>query len=192
LALYSDDAGQLVGTRSLFPHSFSTAVRQKTRWTHGIALSGWARLGWPTSPGGDALDRLAGLWMLWRDRRTLVSALAILAGYTALVVTLAVAVIAPQSAQPTAADPILRLLAVLMTIILCWRLVMRALFSMRMHGWQQGLLAIPRLFISNIVLVACSWRALVNYLHELSGRPVVWDKTLHHFPATMAAKVPRA
>lgn len=35
-----DHLGELVGTRSFFPGTIETSVRQKTRWIHGIALQG--------------------------------------------------------------------------------------------------------------------------------------------------------
>ena len=38
--------GSLIATRAYFPCTLDTAVRQKTRWIHGIALQGWDRLGW--------------------------------------------------------------------------------------------------------------------------------------------------
>ncbi|WP_320076663.1 glycosyltransferase [Novosphingobium ovatum] len=41
-----DIDGNLIGTRSYFPGTLNDAVRQKTRWIHGIALQGWDRLGW--------------------------------------------------------------------------------------------------------------------------------------------------
>lgn len=41
-------AGQrsMVGVRAHFPGTLDAAVRQKSRWITGIALSGWDRLGW--------------------------------------------------------------------------------------------------------------------------------------------------
>jgi adsorption protein B len=41
-----DAEGHLVGTRSYFPNTLVGAVRQKTRWMHGICLQSWDRLGW--------------------------------------------------------------------------------------------------------------------------------------------------
>ena len=53
--------GRLIATRAHFPDTLAAAVRQKTRWTHGLALQGWDRLGWQ----GNAIQR----WMTFRDRR---------------------------------------------------------------------------------------------------------------------------
>ncbi|MFV0644428.1 MAG: glycosyltransferase [Sphingomonadaceae bacterium] len=38
--------GRLIASRSYFPANLQQAVRQKTRWVHGIALQGWDRTGW--------------------------------------------------------------------------------------------------------------------------------------------------
>lgn len=180
--LLNDAAGRLIATRAYFPHRFDDAVRQKTRWMHGIALSGWDRLGWTVAPRADAVEVLTSWWMLWRDRRTMLSVLAMAAGYVALMLTLAVALAAPDAVQLASDDPAVRMLATIMTLVLLWRLMMRAIMTARVHGWQQGLVAIPRLFISNIVLVACGWRALRIYVATLRGAPLRWDKTAHHFP----------
>ncbi|MFA7441370.1 MAG: glycosyltransferase [Sphingomonadaceae bacterium] len=58
--------GELVATREYFPDTLEAAVRQKSRWLTGIALSGWDRLGWQGSR--------ATRWMLLRDRKGLLTA----------------------------------------------------------------------------------------------------------------------
>ena len=53
--------GDRVATRAFFAADLGAAIRQRTRWLHGIAFQGWDRLGW----NGD----LAEAWMRMRDRR---------------------------------------------------------------------------------------------------------------------------
>ena len=53
--------GRLVATRACFPDTLEGALRQKTRWVHGIAFQSWDRLGWRARP----MD----MWMRMRDRR---------------------------------------------------------------------------------------------------------------------------
>ena len=51
--------------REFFPGTLKTAIRQKSRWVIGIALQGWASIGWQ-----------GGFWtryMLLRDRKSLVT-----------------------------------------------------------------------------------------------------------------------
>ena len=54
-----------VATREFFPHTWSAALRQRTRWVMGIALQGWQRNGWWGKPGE--------VYWLWRDRKGLIA-----------------------------------------------------------------------------------------------------------------------
>ena len=56
--------GSPVATRELFPRTFRSARRQRTRWTTGIALQSWARNGW----GANWTDR----YWFWHDRKGLI------------------------------------------------------------------------------------------------------------------------
>jgi adsorption protein B len=62
-----------VATRAVFPLKFRQAVRQKTRWTIGIALQGWQNLGWQGS--------LSVRWNLFQDRKALLTTPANFLGY---------------------------------------------------------------------------------------------------------------
>jgi adsorption protein B len=53
------------------------AVRQKTRWMHGIAYQGWDRLGWS--------GRLGERWMRLRDRSGPLTALVLAAAFAGIV-----------------------------------------------------------------------------------------------------------
>ncbi len=64
---YRHANGRLVATRAYSPAELDLAVRQKTRWIHGIAFQGWDRLGWHGRP--------AEIWMRIRDRRGPLTAL---------------------------------------------------------------------------------------------------------------------
>lgn len=79
------DGGGLVAVRAHFPDTVRAAVRQKTRWQAGIALSGWQRLGWR---GGWA-ER----WMRFRDRRAILASLILTCGYAAFGLSLALAAV---------------------------------------------------------------------------------------------------
>lgn len=67
------DGRNLIATRAHFPDTLAAAVRQKARWTIGIALAGWDRLGWRQT--------WADNWMLVRDRRAPVATFVIVADY---------------------------------------------------------------------------------------------------------------
>jgi adsorption protein B len=77
LRLRGED-GRLIATRACFPAELDQAVRQKTRWIHGIALQGWDRLGWSAHP--------IEMWMRMRDRRGPMTAIVLAAAYLLLVI----------------------------------------------------------------------------------------------------------
>ncbi|MBO3704182.1 MAG: hypothetical protein J5W83_16880, partial [Candidatus Accumulibacter sp.] len=80
-----DDSGELVATGSFFPDRLDTAVRQKTRWIHGIAFQGWDRMGWSSRP--------IELWMALRDRRGPLTALVLAVAYILLMLDAVLAVL---------------------------------------------------------------------------------------------------
>ena len=171
LRLRTDD-GRLIATRAYFPDKLVTAVRQKTRWVHGIALQGWDRLGWQ----GNMLQR----WMTFRDRRGPLVAMLLFIGYL-LVVSGLVSAYTFRIGLSSAFEltPLLQGMLVFTLLGLLWRTGMRAVFTGREYGVAEGLRAIPRVIVSNIIAIMSGRRALVNYIGTLKGAPVVWDKTEH-------------
>ncbi len=166
----------VVASRGHFPSTISAAVRQKARWIGGIAFAGWDELGWRGGVG----ER----WMRMRDRRGPLAALLLLAGYAAAILWAQVAFAASLGAPVSV--PVSATLATLMWIngwLLGWRLMMRACFTAAAYGWREGLRAIPRIFIANIVSVLAARRALL--LHSAGGAKQ-WDKTFHIFPAELS------
>jgi adsorption protein B len=187
--------GGRIATRSAFPATLEAAVRQKGRWITGIAFAAWDRLDWGGARVGGAGDtlrpwsvRLLTAWMLWRDRRAALSAVIILVAYVALLIAGLDLAARQLGLWPAAAtDPALRLLLVVNALLLCWRLAMRAAFVAVVYGWRQGLLAIPRAFVSNIIHMLAARRALVKYGRQICRQEFVWDKTHHDAPVSTAA-----
>lgn len=171
----------MVGVRAHFPATLETAVRQKSRWITGIALAGWDRLGWR---GG-----LAETWMRLHDRRALLAAVVLVAGYAALVLTSGLWV-AHQvfGTQMFAATPLLGALLSFSGALLFWRLAMRAFFVTRAYGWREGLRAIPRAIIGNVIAIMAARRALWLYVTMRRDGVVRWDKTHHALPDFMPAE----
>ena len=167
----------MVASRGHFPSTFGEAVRQKSRWLGGIALSGWDRLGWRGGMG----ER----WMRMRDRRGPVAALLLLSGYIAAFLwsqlSLAEALGAPVQ---VGVDPTLSTLLWINLWLLLWRIAMRVLFTGSAYGWKEGLRSVPRLVVGNLIAIAAAARAVMLYL----GRsPLAWDKTRHTFPKELSA-----
>lgn len=59
--LKDDGSKEFIATREYFPSDFSASMRQKSRWTLGIAFQGLENLGWKGAP----VEK----YFLWRDRR---------------------------------------------------------------------------------------------------------------------------
>ena len=177
-----DAAGALVATRSYFPADIRSAVRQKTRWVHGIAFQGWERLGWSAS--------LVETWMALRDRRGPLTALVLAVAYALLVIE--AVLIGAQAAGiilPLAQSPTVEAMIRIAFTGLLWRAVMRFFFTAREYGLIEGVRAVARIPIANIIAIMAGRRAFVAYLRSLRGDMVAWDKTAHHgHPATAAAR----
>lgn len=176
----------VVATREHFPATRDAAIRQKTRWLLGIALSGWDRVGWH---GGWA-DR----YMLLRDRKSVVAPLLTGAGYVAVVmglVDMAAMLWLPgfdRFAPLVAPGSVLATLLLVNGATLGWRLGLRAGFTTSTYGWREGLRSVPRTIVANWINAAAAVGALRRYRRILGGREAaVWDKTDHRFPAPPAA-----
>jgi adsorption protein B len=173
--------GALIATREYFPPTLSAAVSQKARWVTGIALLGWDRLGWR---GG-----LAERWMRFRDRQTLVAALLLFAGYGAMLLWLAGK--AGEAATGIGGRELGTLLESLLWInlaLLCWRAVVRFGFTTSVYGWREGLRAVPRIAVGNLVALLATAKALGRYRQARRTGRAVWHKTAHAFPGGLEAR----
>ena len=176
--------GELVATQEFFPATVDAAVRQKSRWLIGIALSGWDRLGWDGS--------LAARWMLVRDRKGLFTALLAVLAYGAAALTvgqlLVRALVADQIGHPL--PPLLGGEASLLPAfllfnagLLVWRIALRMGFTGHQHGFAEALRAGPRAIVANAINFLAAMRAVRRYQATVfQGEPTVWDKTQHRFP----------
>ncbi|MGB3166257.1 MAG: glycosyl transferase family protein [Alteraurantiacibacter sp.] len=164
--------GQLVATRSFFPDTLVAAVRQKSRWVHGIAFQGWDRLGW----GGS----LAENWMRFRDRRGPMAALVLLTGYALFALTILLTALDYIGYdRPWEMTTLLWTLLALNMASFVWRATMRFAFTAREYGVFEGLRAVLRIPVANIIAIMAGRRALVAYFRTLRGGRPQWDKTAH-------------
>lgn len=164
--------GRLIATRACFPSSIVSAVRQKTRWLHGIAFQGWDRLGWSRSP--------AECWMRMRDRRGPFTAFILAIAYLLLVLT-AISLTASALGLAPAIEltPLLKALLLFNLVSLAWRAAFRFAFTAREYGMVEGLRAILRIPVANVIAIMAGRRAFAAYLGVLSGEGIRWDKTKH-------------
>lgn len=167
-----DAGGTLVATRSFFPTRLDAAVRQKTRWVHGIALQGWDRLGWTGRP----ID----IWMALRDRRGPLTALVLASAYLLIAIEALLAMASLGGIRTSLApSPLLAGMLVASTMAFVWRCVFRFAFTSREYGFAEGLRGVLRIPLANIIAIMSGRRAIVAYVRTLRGGAVAWDKTDH-------------
>ncbi|AKM06433.1 glycosyl transferase family protein [Pelagerythrobacter marensis] len=173
--------GRLIATRAYFPPVLSQAVRQKTRWVFGIAFQGWDRLGWKGAP--------AEVWMRLRDRRGPFNALLLAIAYGVLIMAGAgsLAELLGFGARPRL-SPLLSALLWANFAFLGWRCAFRFGFTAREFGAAEGVRAVLRLPLANIVAIMAARRALLAYIRSLGGAVPRWDKTEHRLHPAIATE----
>lgn len=171
---------EMVATREYFPDRFRAAIRQKARWMQGICFQGWRQIGWQ----GRTIDR----YFLWRDRKQLLTAPAVILAYLIFFMAAAL-LIAPHIWRGFPVLPPLIERDWVWTLIyinlgyLVNRLLHRALFVWTAHGLRFVLLSPVRAVVGNFIGFFAFARALRQYIFSgLTGRSVAWDKTTHAFP----------
>jgi adsorption protein B len=177
--------------RELFPDTFRTAFRQKARWTLGIGLQGWEQMGWSGS--------LANRYLLFRDRKGLVTAFVSIIAYVILAQLLGLIILRQSGLwdvsfpTPFESNGFIAYLLLANGIALAWRIAHRCYFTTVLYGWQHGVLSIPRMVVGNFVNFMAASRAWRMFLvGKLLNRKLVWDKTMHDFPSTdLVAAAPR-
>jgi len=164
--------GRLIATRAFFPHRFDTVVRQKARWVLGIALLGWDRVGWA---GG-----ISEYWMRFRDRRGPLTALVLLVGYALVLLTALMGLaIAIGFAEPPPLTPLLAAILAANGAAFGWRIALRFAFTAREYGLAEGLFAVLRVPLANVIAILAGRRAVFAYARTLGGGAAAWDKTDH-------------
>lgn len=163
---------RLIATRAYFPARLDHVVGQKTRWIHGIALQGWDRIGW----GGNLVES----WMRGRDRRGPFAALVLLTGYALVVLTaLGGAALLAGAMEPRPLPPLIKVLLIANLVAFGWRLAWRFAFTARSYGWAEGVRAVLRIPLANVVAIMAGRRAVAAYIRSLKGGALVWHKTPH-------------
>lgn len=177
--------------REFFPDTFRTAFRQKARWTLGIGLQGWEQMGWSGS--------LANRYLLFRDRKGVVTAFVSIIAYVILMQLLGLIVLRQSGLwdvsfpTPFETNGFIQYLLLANGLALAWRIAHRCYFTTVLYGWQHGLLSIPRMVVGNFVNFMAASRAWRMFLvGKALNRKLVWDKTMHDFPSTdLVAAAPR-
>lgn len=166
----------VIATREFFPKKLRGSVRQKTRWTIGIAFQGLRRLGWSGT--------VAQKFFLYRDRKGPLAYMTVTAGFfmiTYLALRLASGVpranLVPESAMCAT-------LLILTQVIMFNRVFQRMRATYAFYGWQAAALAPLRILLGNFVNALAAANATLQFSKSLfKGRQVQWAKTTHELPA---------
>jgi adsorption protein B len=178
---YSKDSPDAIVVREYFPSRFRAAVKQKSRWVLGITLQGWRNLGWE----GD----LSTKYMLFRDRKSLVTSIVNVLGYVTLAAVVGVWGLGRLLEDGYRYPPLvengswLSRTIIVDTAFLVVRLLERAYCVGRIYGSLQACLSVPRQIWGNVINCAAASRALYLFVQSaLTGKALSWGKTDHVFP----------
>lgn len=164
---------EFIATREYFPSEFNASMRQKSRWTLGIAFQGLENLSW----NGQWIDK----YFMWRDRRGPWNSILIILS----TLLLATFIFAREFGHIPAVlkHPVFQTLLVLNLVNMCLRLIQRmravALTNSRVH-----IALVPaRWLLANVVNIGATYKAYRQYSEsQRTGKRPVWIKTEHKLP----------
>jgi len=171
------DRPLFISNWSYFPMDWTRSVRQKSRWIIGISLQEWEQTGWK------------GNWLMkenfLKDRKVFVAAISSFLGYIILLYNIVYVLgylgWVPFRLLPTfVAGESLANLVSFCTFFMVLRITQRIVWVGLTYGLGVGLMAVPRLIVSNILNGIASLRALRVFADSRSGKAAVkWDNTAH-------------
>ncbi len=172
---------EYIAIHEYFPRKLTDSIRQKSRWVVGIALQGWAFLGWY----GSFINK----YMLYRDRKALITnQINLLGNLLAIFIS---CFLLYQWLIPDAyhypplvpRDSILWTLLWINLFFLAWRLIWRVCCVWHIYGPVHAFWAVPRLAWSNFINFCATLRAIRVYIrYKRTGEIIPWDKTDHVYP----------
>lgn len=167
---------EFVATREFFPKRFTRSIRQKTRWTTGIALQGWRNLGWVGSK--------ANRYFLMRDRKGVVTNIATFFGYVTGGFTLAYSQwIDPSALQSFTEMSGVQVLFIGNLALMSNRMGQRIRCTYRVYGWK-GVGTLPvRWPVAITVNAFAGLRAVkTDTMARFTNATLTWSKTEHELP----------
>ena len=175
-----------VATRSFFPDTFQTAVRQKTRWIYGITMQS-AKISELFKPSAIGF---AGRYSLYKDLKAKLSNMMVLPGYLVFLYFVASLFIAVPPMYPQGS--LAYGLCVFLTFMMVFRQMTRAVAIANFYGFKSVAVAclfpplMPlRLVCGNIINMAATVQAWKLFFlgagTRKKTRKVAWSKTDHTF-----------
>lgn len=167
---------EYIATREFFPKTFSRAIRQKTRWTTGIAIQGWKHLGWR----GSLFNR----YFLARDRKGILTNFATLLGYPAvLFLSLSACSLESSPWDELLSSPPICLILFANLCFMLNRVVQRALSSYRVYGYRSLWSLLIRWPVGITVNALAGVRSVKHHVSTwFTDSALKWSKTEHELP----------
>lgn len=177
LCAYSNqDRSEIIATREYFPHQFWSSIKQKTRWTTGIAFQGTKNLGW----FGNIWQR----YFLWRDRKAPLNAV------LSLNIIFILATSSIEYGQLVYNSNLLKIILLTNFLGMLIRLVVRSFIVQKYYGIKMALVAVLRWPFSIIINMTAGLRSTIQYSHSsLTGKKIKWSKTVHRLPENFGAVI---
>lgn len=171
----------LIATREYFPSHFRAAYRQRARWILGVSFQGWQQMGWH----GGVISN----YLFFRDRKGIFTSFVGLLAYLLAANFLALWTLRnagydfiryPEFVQPE--SWVYKVIEINFWLFMN-RIAQRVYFVTKLNGIQQGLLAIPRMVVGNVInffSVCRAWKVFLS--NFVTGKRATWDKTQHSYP----------
>ena len=170
---------EYIATREYFPRSFKASVRQKSRWTLGIAFQGLENLGWK----GTVLHR----YFLFRDRKgPFCNALVIVT--LSLLIYMSVRLffrdaldteILANSLDYFQIEPLIEI-----NLFFMLNRFFHRVWSVKIvYGWKLALFSPIRWPLANVINFLAALKATHQYIqNKILGTQPKWIKTAHELP----------
>jgi len=167
-------AEAIVATREYFLRHFWASIKQKTRWTYGIAFEATRKLGWR----GNAWD----VYFFFRDRKGVVANL--LPAVSAVLMLAFLFASFDGTEVPDYFWAPFSFIIYLNSMAIAWRLWTRVCAFKEVHGRYDPLWVAVRWLVGIVVNAVAVLRARRLFLgpSRFATRPVAWSKTQHELP----------
>lgn len=172
---YEKDNGQkeFIATREYFPSELGASMRQKSRWTLGIAFQGVDNLQWR----GLSVDS----YFMWRDRRGPWNS--ILIALSTLLLLIFISVQAFGSIPETLSHPVFQGLLLMNLFNMIVRLIQRMRAVHRTNARIHVALVPLRWLLANFINFGATYKAYRQYKEgRRTGKRPIWIKTEHRLP----------
>jgi len=176
---------EYIATREYFPKSFSRSIRQKTRWTVGIAFQGLEHLGWR----GSLIEK----YFLYRDRKGPYTNLLVAMGWVFFFYCAYRGLSQPEFATALSDTPLLYFGFAFNAFFMINRILQRMYCVSQVYGFSLALVGVVRIPIVNLVNAIASFQAIQQYARSrIFGFTLAWSKTEHELPIGFGAEVEAA